>query len=316
MARALVTGTAGFVGSHLVEALLEDGREVIGVDCLTSFYSPELKLANLEKLIRNPSFRFVKEDLNSGAWSPEGAEVVYHLAAQPGVRDSWGEGFATYLRNNLQATQKVLDVCLAQNPRPRIVFVSSSSVYGDAASLPAREDDLKQPASPYGVTKLTAELLCSAYVKSYDLDVTMIRPFTVYGPRQRPDMAFTRFISLLREGRPAEIYGDGSQTRDFTYVTDVVAALMLAAERGVKGRIYNVGGGERAPLSRCLELIADGLGVPLRMVQGPKARGDVADTHADIGLARKDLGYDPQVGLEEGLRRQVSWALQGAGSAG
>jgi nucleoside-diphosphate-sugar epimerase len=310
MARVLVTGVAGFVGSHLAEALLEKGREVIGLDCLTDFYSSELKLNNLERLTPNPSFRFVKEDLNSGNWSTEGAEVVFHLAAQPGVRDSWGEGFTAYLRDNLLATQKVLDVCLSQEPRPRIVFASSSSVYGDAASLPAREGDLKQPASPYGVTKLTAELLCSAYVKSYDLDVTMIRPFTVYGPRQRPDMAFTKFISLLKDGRPAEIYGDGSQTRDFTFVTDVVAAFMLAAERGVKGRVYNVGGGERAPLSRCLELIADGLGVSLQKVEGPKARGDVADTHADISLARDDLGYDPQVGLEEGLRRQLSWAQE------
>jgi len=310
MTRVMVTGAAGFVGSHLAEALLEKGGEVIGLDCLTDFYSPELKLKNLERLTPNPAFTFVKEDLNSGTWNTEGAEVVFHLAAQPGVRDSWGEGFTAYLRDNLMATQKVLDVCRSQEPRPRIVFASSSSVYGDAASLPAGEDDLKQPASPYGVTKLTAELLCSAYVKSYDLDVTMIRPFTVYGPRQRPDMAFTKFISLLKEGRPVEIYGDGSQTRDFTFVTDVVAAFMLAAERGVKGRVYNVGGGERAPLNRCLEFIADELGVSLQKVEGPKARGDVLDTHADISLAREDLGYEPQVGLEEGLRRQVSWAQE------
>jgi UDP-glucose 4-epimerase len=310
MAKVLVTGAAGFIGSHLAEALLEAGREVIGLDCLTKFYGPELKLANLDRLKQNPAFSFVEEDLNSGDWDTDGAEVVFHLAAQPGVRDSWGEGFKDYLRHNLQATQKVLDVCLSKDPRPRIVFASSSSVYGDAASLPAGEDDLKRPASPYGVTKLTAELLCSAYVKSYDLDITMIRPFTVYGPRQRPDMAFSKFISLMKEGRPAEIYGDGSQTRDFTFVTDVVDAFMLAAERGVKGRVYNVGGGERAPLSRCLDLIAEDLRVSLKKVEGPRARGDVADTHADISLARRDLGYSPRVGLEEGLRRQVNWTLE------
>lgn len=309
MSTVLVTGVAGFIGSHLAEALMEDGRDVIGLDCLTDYYSPELKVANLERLRENPSFSFVEKDLNSGDWSPGGAEVVFHLAAQPGVRNSWGDGFADYLRNNLQATQKVLDVCLSQDPRPRVVFASSSSVYGDAAKLPAAEGDLKQPASPYGVTKLTAEMLCSAYVKSYDLDVTIIRPFTVYGPRQRPDMAFCRFISSLKEGRPAEIYGDGSQTRDFTFVTDVVAAFMLAAERGRKGRVYNVGGGERAPLNRCLEMIAGELGVALKKVERPKARGDVTDTHADISLAREDLGYNPSVGLEDGLRRQVRWAV-------
>jgi nucleoside-diphosphate-sugar epimerase len=310
MPKMIVTGAAGFIGSHLAEALLEKGSEVVGVDCLTDFYPSKLKLANMERLERNPSFRFVQEDLNSGGWNPEGADVVFHLAAQPGVRDSWGDGFRIYLRDNLQATQKVLDACVSVERRPRIVFASSSSVYGDAASLPAAEDDVKQPISPYGVTKLTAEMLCSAYVTSYDLDITMIRPFTVYGPRQRPDMAFSKFISTLGRGLPAQIYGDGSQTRDFTYVTDVVAAFMLAAERGVKGRVYNVGGGERAPLSRCLNIIADGLGVPLKKVEGPKARGDVSDTHADIGLARRDLGYAPKVGLEEGLRSQISWTQE------
>lgn len=310
MSKVLVTGVAGFIGSHLAEALLSEGRDVVGVDCLTDFYSRKLKLANLQPMMTNASFSFVEEDLNSDNWGLEGAEVVFHLAAQPGVRDSWGEGFTVYLRSNLQATQKLLDKCVSEAVRPRIVFASSSSVYGDAASLPAREDDVKAPASPYGVTKLTAELLCGAYVKSYGIDVTMIRPFTVYGPRQRPDMAFSKFISSLKEGRPAEIYGDGSQTRDFTYVSDVVSAFMMAAERGKKGRVYNIGGGERAALSRCLEMISSALGVALETREGPKAKGDVSDTHADVSRAKEDLGYSPQVRLEEGIGRQVEWSQE------
>jgi len=314
MRNVLVTGAAGFIGSHLAEALLAEGSRVTGVDCLTDFYSREAKRSNLKALLSNPLFTFVEADLNSGGWSVEGAEVVFHLAAQPGVRDSWGEGFSTYLRNNLQATQKVLDACVSADPRPRVVFASSSSVYGDGARLPAREDDPKAPASPYGVTKLTAELLCGAYVRAYDLDVTMVRPFTVYGPRQRPDMAFSRFIAALAEGKPAEIYGDGSQTRDFTFVSDVVSAFMLAARNGRKGVVYNIGGGQRAPLLRCLEMIANSLGVELETVQKPRAKGDVSDTHADISLARSHLGYSPSVGLEEGIERQVRWVL--GGSAG
>lgn len=292
----------------MAEALLAKGHDVVGLDCLTDFYSGDLKLANLKKLTPNPSFEFLKEDLNSPGLDLRGAEVVFHLAAQPGVRDSWGDGFTVYLRSNLQATHRLLETCARLEERPRIVFASSSSVYGDAPSLPVREDDAKLPASPYGVTKLTAEMLCNAYLQAHDLDVTTIRPFTVYGPRQRPDMAFSKFIAAMTEGRPVEIYGDGSQTRDFTYVSDVVDAFVQAAETGVKGRAYNIGGGERAPLSRCLDIIADALGVKVERKCGPKARGDVADTHADISRAKEDLDYKPRVGLEEGIVGQVRWA--------
>ncbi len=308
MGKVLVTGVAGFIGSHLAEALLSEGAEVVGVDCLTEYYSPKLKLANVEPLLASPSFTFVKEDLMSTQLDLDGVEVVYHLAAQPGVRNSWGEAFSEYLRCNLQATQRLLDLCAACSSRPRVVFASSSSVYGDARSLPVREDDAKAPASPYGVTKLAAEMLCRAYVQSHDLDVTIIRPFTVYGPRQRPDMAFSRFIFELSGGRPAEIYGDGSQTRDFTYVSDIVAAFILGAKRGAKGKAYNIGGGTRASLVECLAKIGAALGVPVRTKMGPRAKGDVADTHADITRAAEELGYSPRVRLEDGIHRQVRWA--------
>lgn len=308
MAKVLVTGVAGFIGSHLAEALIRDGDELVGIDCFTTFYSRELKKANLSSLLENPSFSFFEQDLNSQDLDLHGAEVVFHLAAQPGVRDSWGEGFTAYLRDNLQATHRLLELCASATERPRVVFASSSSVYGDAPSLPACEDDLKRPASPYGVTKLTAEHLCGAYVREHNLDVTMVRPFTVYGPRQRPDMAFSKFIESLSDGRPAEIYGDGSQTRDFTYISDVVEAFMSAAVGGAKGAVYNVGGGERASLDRCLKLIAGALGVDIKKVQHPRAKGDVADTHANISRAREELGYSPQVTLEDGIERQVRWA--------
>jgi UDP-glucuronate 4-epimerase len=308
MGRVLVTGVAGFIGCHLAEALLNDGAEVVGLDCLTEYYSPELKLANVEPLLASPSFTFIKEDLNSAELDLDGVDVVYHLAAQPGVRNSWGDAFSEYLRCNLQATQRLLDLCVAGSRRPRVVFASSSSVYGDAKSLPVREDDAKAPASPYGVTKLTAEMLCWAYVHAHDLDITAIRPFTVYGPRQRPDMAFSKFISALGAGRAAEVYGDGSQTRDFTYVSDMVEAFILAAKRGAKGKAYNVGGGTRASLGECLQMIGRALGVSVVTVGGPRAKGDVSDTHADITRAREELGYSPRVGLEDGIARQVRWA--------
>lgn len=307
MTKILVTGVAGFIGSHLAESLLDSGCRVVGLDCLTGYYAPETKLANLEPLRSNRSFEFVQQDLSSTEWDLGGADLVFHLAAQPGVRGSWGAGFDEYLRCNLLATHRLLGLCASASPRPRVVFASSSSVYGDAEKLPVGEGDPKMPASPYGVTKLTGELLCEAYLRQHDLDVRILRLFTVYGPRQRPDMAFSRFISALRSGQRAEVFGDGSQTRDFTFVSDAVEAFHLAAERGPKGGVYNIGGGTRAPLTRCLSLIAEALGVNAEVVEKPRARGDVADTHADIALARKELGYSPRVPLEDGIKLQVQW---------
>ena len=307
MAKVLITGVAGFIGSHLAESLLARGDQVLGLDSLTRYYSTELKLANLVPLKSKDGFQFMRDDLNAAELDLSGVDLVYHLAAQPGVRGSWGTGFDEYLRNNLQATHRLLDMCVSASPRPRVIFASSSSVYGEAASLPAGEADAKDPASPYGVTKLTGELLCGAYVRQHDLDVVMLRLFTVYGPRQRPDMSFSRFISALVSGRPVEIYGDGTQTRDFTYVSDCVKGFLLAAERGVKGTAYNIGGGTRAALKKCLDLIAGALGVEARALRRSRAKGDVSDTHADIRLAATDLGYRPEVGLKEGIASQVRW---------
>jgi nucleoside-diphosphate-sugar epimerase len=307
VARVMITGVAGFIGSHLAEALLERGDQVIGLDCLTRYYSPELKLANLGSLRSRPSFLFIEDDLNSADLNLSGVQFVFHLAAQPGVRGSWGTGFDEYLRCNLLATHRLLDLCASASPAPRLIFASSSSVYGDAASLPVAEGDPQAPASPYGVTKLAGELLCSSYVYQHGLHVTMLRLFTVYGPRQRPDMAFSRFISAFRAGRPAEIYGDGTQTRDFTYVSDAVKAFVLAADRGGKGAVYNIGGGARASLTKCVELIAGALGVDAETTEYPHAKGDVRDTHADITRAGRDLGYQPEVSLEDGIALQVRW---------
>jgi UDP-glucuronate 4-epimerase len=311
--RVLVTGVAGFVGSHLVEALLARGDEVVGVDSFTAYYSAARKRENLAEAGGHPAFTFVDGDLNDLdlARLLEEVEVVYHLAGQPGVRASWGEEFDIYLAQNVLTTQKLLEASRAF-PLTKFVLASSSSIYGQAESFPTREDSLPRPVSPYGVTKLAAEHLANLYHSAFDVPTVALRYFTVFGPRQRPDMAFSRFIAAALEEQPLTIIGDGAQSRDFTYVGDAVAATIAAAESGVEGRIYNVAGGCQATVLEVVETLARLLGRPLDREHLEPVPGDPRKTGGDTTAAREDLGYAPSTSLEEGLRRQLEQARTAA----
>src|SRR5262245_41675725 len=307
MAEVLVTGAAGFLGSRLVERLLGRGHRVTGVDCFTDYYDPEIKRDNLSQAAKHPSFRLLEWDLAERdlAGLPE-AEVVYHLAAQAGVRASWGRDFGCYVRQNLLATQRLLERFLARPPS-RLVYASSSSVYGDAERLPTSEDDRPRPFSPYGVTKLAAEHLCLLYQRNHGLPAVALRFFTVYGPRQRPDMGFHRFFEAVRAGRPLEIYGDGTQSRDFTFVEDILDAVEAAGERGTPGGVYNVGSDRPVTVLEVLDKIRAVTGGPVDVTFRPKMAGDAPHTASDITRARRDLGYEPRVTLDQGLAAQWQW---------
>ncbi len=306
--KAVVTGCAGFIGSHLSTALLDRGAEVTGLDCFTDYYPRAAKEANLAPLRDRRGFRFIEDRLEKMDLAPlvDGATHVFHLAAQAGVRKSWGRDFRTYTVDNVDATQALLEA-IKERPIARLVYASSSSVYGDAAEIPMREDARPQPVSPYGVTKLAAEQLCSLYHANFGVPAVSLRYFTVYGPRQRPDMAFHRFLRASLKSQPITLYGDGSQTRDFTYVGDAVAATVAAGDRGVPGGVYNIGGGSRVSMNEVLALIERVTGRPLDVRREPAQKGDMRDTYADTSRARADLLFAPSVTLEEGLRAEKDW---------
>lgn len=306
--RAVVTGAAGFIGSHLSTALLDRGFDVLGVDCFTDYYPRPLKEANLDVNRSRKGFAFVEARLQDADLNAilEGATHVFHLAAQAGVRKSWGADFRIYTSNNLDASQQLLEACV-NRPLHRFVYASSSSLYGDHVSIPMREDALPQPVSPYGVTKLAAEQLCHLYHVNHGVPTTALRYFTVYGPRQRPDMAFNRFIRASLDGQAITLYGDGEQTRDFTFVADAVAATMAAGDRGVPGRAYNVGGGSRVSMNQVIDIIGRVAGRPLEVRREPAQKGDMRDTYADTTLARADLGFAPSVTLEQGIEAEYRW---------
>jgi nucleoside-diphosphate-sugar epimerase len=306
--KALVTGGAGFIGSHLSERLLDDGAEVTALDCFTDYYPRAIKEANVVALRGRPGYRFVESsiaDADLGALLAD-ATHVFHLAAQAGVRKSWGREFQVYTSLNVDATQVLLEACVGR-PIERVVYASSSSVYGDEAPLPMREDLPLHPVSPYGVTKLAAEQLCQLYFVNHGVPTVSLRYFTVYGPRQRPDMGFHRFFSALLAGRPLVQYGDGQQTRDFTFVADAARATQVAAVRGVPGRVYNIGGGSRVSLREVFDLLGRVTGREVRIDQQPVQKGDMRDTYADTTRAQADLGFAPSVTLEEGLREMYRW---------
>jgi UDP-glucose 4-epimerase len=306
--KALVTGAAGFIGSHLTGALLDRGAQVLGMDCFTDYYPRPVKEANLDQNRRREGFRFVEARIQEADLPSllEGVTHVFHLAAQAGVRKSWGRDFNTYTENNVEASQQLLEACVGR-PLHRFVYASSSSLYGDNVAIPMREDALPQPVSPYGVTKLAAEQLCYLYQVNHGVPATSLRYFTVYGPRQRPDMAFHRFIRAALAGEPITLFGDGEQTRDFTFVTDAVAGTMAAGDRGVPGRAYNLGGGSRVTVNHVLEIIGRVTGRPLTIRREPAQKGDMRDTYADTSLARADLGFAPQVSLQEGIEAEYRW---------
>jgi len=306
--RILITGTAGFIGSHLAERLLDAGFQVTGIDCFTDYYDVRIKKANVEPLLTHDNFRFIGESINSVDLDDllDGVSVIYHQAAQAGVRASWGEQFETYIDSNIRATQRLLEATRGRGLR-RFVYASSSSVYGETTELPMKETHATRPISPYGVTKLDAENLCLLYGRSYGLPVVCLRYFTVYGPRQRPDMAFHRFIRAALEGEPVEVYGNGEQTRDFTYIDDVVAANIAAMEYEGGERVFNLGGGSRVTVNHVLDVIGSICGGDLDVRYVDRQRGDVTHTYADFSLAAAELSYAPGVSLEEGLEREVQW---------
>jgi UDP-glucuronate 4-epimerase len=309
-ARALVTGCAGFIGSHLVERLLAAGTTVLGVDSFTNFYAREMKKANMAGFRDHPGFELRRLDLSRDRLDGllNGVDVVYHLSGQPGVRGSFGASFRTYARHNIEATQRLLEQAI-DAPLQAFVYASSSSVYGDDVPTPTAEDAPTTPLSPYGMTKVAAEQLAGVYFRSHGIPVVGLRYFSVYGPRQRPDMAFARFIGQLVTERQITLYGDGRQVRDFTYVDDIVDGTLAAGSRAAPGAIYNLGGGHPVELVDAIDRLAKLLDRPANLQRLPAIPGDVAHTSADASRARADFGFEPRVPLKEGLKRQVKAAL-------
>lgn len=301
--RYVVTGAAGFIGSHLAEALLARGDELVAIDCFADYYDVAQKEENARRL------DVVRADLVEAGLDElfAGAGGIFHLAGQPGVRGSWGDGFADYARRNLVATHKVFEA--AARAEARVVFASSSSVYGNAETYPTTEDTPPAPIAAYGITKLACEHLAAAYADTLGLDAVVLRYFTVYGPRQRPDMAFRRLVDALATGERFTLYGDGSVSRSFTYVDDVVEATILAMERGARGAVYNVGGGEEATMAEAIALLEDVSGRRLELAREPAAPGDMKRTLADTSRIEAELGWEPRTSLREGLRAMCDWAF-------
>jgi nucleoside-diphosphate-sugar epimerase len=309
-AHALVTGAAGFIGSHLVERLLEHGVTVTGVDCFTDYYEPALKRRNLAGVRTHPRFRLLELDLGEAdlAALPE-VTVVFHEAAQAGVRASWGAAFASYARHNVLATQRLLER-YRQSRLERFVYASSSSVYGDAERFPTSEDMLPRPYSPYGVTKLAGEHLALLYGRNFGLPVTALRYFTIYGPRQRPDMAFHRFCRALLRREPITVYGDGHQSRDFTFIDDAIEANLRAWRRSAPQAVYNVGGGSQVEVLEAIGILERALETRAAVRFEPRPPGDPPRTRADASRIRADLGFAPDTPIERGLAAEAAWARE------
>jgi UDP-glucuronate 4-epimerase len=308
--KTLVTGVAGFIGSTLARRLLADGHDVVGVDSLTDYYDPRLKRENLRD-IEHPRLRVVEADLNAldlGALLAD-VEVIYHQAGQPGVRRSWGSDFDAYAQDNVCATQKLLEAAQRASRLTRFVYASSSSVYGNALRYPTQESDRPQPLSPYGVTKLAAEHLCTLYAENYGLPTVSLRYFTVYGPRQRPDMAFTSFCTAVRDGAEIAVFGTGDQVRDFTYVDDVVEAnLRVAAAEITKGSVFNVAGGTSTTVNEVIDLLGEISGTLPKVNRGAPVPGDVLRTGGSTRAIEAATGWSPAVALRDGLEEQYRWA--------
>jgi UDP-glucuronate 4-epimerase len=307
LSRYVVTGCAGFIGSHLTEALLSAGHDVLGIDAFSDYYEPKLKRTNLAKALENDTFTLVEGDVLELPIERlfAGSDGIFHLAAQPGVRGSWGAAFATYVRDNILASQRVFEATAKVGAR--CVWASSSSIYGNAEGYPTREDARPEPISPYGVTKLACEHLGQSHRIAFGLDHVALRYFTVYGPRQRPDMAFTRLLNALVAGTPFHVYGTGEQSRDVTYVADAVSATIAAMDAAPQEAVYNVGGGTETTLNDVIALAEELTGRRLDTSYERAMEGDVRRTSADTTLIREQLGWQPRVDLRSGLEAQIGW---------
>jgi len=305
----LVTGAAGFIGSNLVKELLKNGEEVIGVDSFSNYYARELKERNLRGILNNNNFKFIEADLFSLDLNQlfKGVNYIYHQAAQAGVRSSWGDEFEIYNQNNILLTQKLLEAAKDCSSLKKFVYASSSSVYGDTTKIPMQEDQRLQPVSPYGVSKLAGENLCYLYYKNFKLPTVSLRYFTVFGEGQRPDMAFHIFIKAFLQGESISVFGDGRQSRNFTYVGDIARANILAAQKAPGGEIINIGGTDTVKLNQSLELIREIIGRDTDIIYSKKVKGDVKHTAADISKAEELLGYFPGVNFKEALEKEVNW---------
>lgn len=305
---ALVTGAAGFIGSTLSERLLADGATVTGVDCFTDYYDVRLKRKNLEAAVKHPKFTLLELDLGAAdlAALPK-VDVVFHQAAQAGVRASWGKDFASYAHHNVLATQRLLERYRDETLQ-RFVYASSSSVYGDAERYPTDEQLLPRPFSPYGVTKLAAEHLVLLYGRNFGIPVSALRYFTVYGPRQRPDMAFHKFCKAMLQGDEIPVYGDGKQSRDFTFITDAIEANVRAWQRSAPQGVYNIGGGSQVDVLEAIAILEEALGVKAKLRFEPRPPGDPLRTRADATRLRTDLDYETKVAIRDGLHAEAEWA--------
>lgn len=308
--KCLITGVAGFIGSALAHRLLEDGYRVLGVDRFSQFYDRKVKERNIEKISGNECFELIDGNINEIDLNRITSDIdfVFHLAAQPGVLGSWGENFVLYLEDNVLATQKLLEA-LKDKKIKKFIYASSSSVYGEQTRFPVSEDLLPAPYSPYGVTKLAGENLVNLYWQNYKLPVISLRFFSVYGPGQRPDMAFHKFIKAIFNGEEIEIYGNGEQTRDFTYVDDVVEANILALKTDIAGESFNIGGGSRISLKKSVSIIEKEMNINAKLKFIKRQKGDVTHTGADISKAEQKLGYKPLIKIEEGLYKEVNWLM-------
>ncbi|MBW2647208.1 MAG: GDP-mannose 4,6-dehydratase [Deltaproteobacteria bacterium] len=306
--KCLVTGAAGFIGSHLCERLIKEGCSVIGIDNFMDYYPRSFKESNISGLRSAPNFEFIERSILECDLIKllEDVDAVFHQSAQAGIRASWGTNFRTYSDNNILATQMLLEAA-KKSPVKKFVYASSSSVYGDTTDLPMRESSVTRPVSPYGVSKMAAEHLCYLYYKNFGVPTVSLRYFTVYGPRQRPDMAFHRFLKWILEGTPLQMYGDGEQSRDFTHISDIVDANWLAFQKGAPGEVFNIGGGSRVTMNQVISIMEEITGSAATVDYQQVQKGDVRHTSADMTKARKGLGYKPTVSIREGLETEYEW---------